>query len=184
MVKKVKGFGDSGKNRKWTKKPKKLRDENVFWRVPKKDQPVIKSNIEEQEKRIGEIIGVDSDGELLWVNDDTLTIYGEYLQKNLEMPCYLTGIEDFSWEERYVFGYMSKKEHNDLRKTNPSYLDTYKLIELITDFNMWSEIGANVQRMEDGKKFELSLSELEATDRLSKNYQLLDDYSCWFWNHR
>ena len=42
----------------------------------------------------------------------------------------------------------------------------------------------SVQRMEDGRKFELCLSELEATDRLSKNYQLLDDYSCWFVNYQ
>ena len=124
------------------------------------------------------IIGFDSDGELPDVTDETLTIYGEYLEKNLELPCYLTGIEDFSWEERYIFGYGSQKEHEQLRKTRASYLDTFKLIQLITDLSMWSEIGAYVQRMEDGKKFELSLSELEATDRLSKNYQLLDDYSC------
>ena len=50
------------------------------------------------------------DGELLDVSDDTLSIYGEYLEKNLELPCYLTGIEDFSWEERYIFGYGSKKD--------------------------------------------------------------------------
>jgi hypothetical protein len=38
--------------------------------------------------------------------------------------------------------------------------------------------------MEDGKLFELCLSLLEATDRNSKNYQLLKDYSAWFWNYR
>ena len=183
MVKKSKGkgFGDFAKKRKMAKK---LGDENVFWRLPKDEQPVIETNWEEQQKRTGAIIGFDSDGELLTVNDDTLTIYGEYLQNNLQLPCYLTGIEDFSWEERYIFGYGSKKEHEELRKTRASYLDTYKLIQLLTDFRLWSEIGASVQRMEDGKKFELSLSELEATDRLSKNYQLLNDYSCWFWNYR
>ena len=127
--------------------------------IPRNEQPVIESNWEEQEKRIGEIIGFDSDGELLDVTDETLIIYGEYLEKNLELPCYLTGIEDFSWEERYIFGYGSKKEHEELRKTRASYLDTFKLIKLITDLDMWSEIGAYVQRMEDGKKFELSLSE-------------------------
>jgi hypothetical protein len=121
---------------------------------------------------------------ILRANDNTLTVYGQYLEKNLELPCYLTGSEDFSWEEAFVFGYMSQKQHDELRKKSASYLDTYKLIHLITDFKMWSEIGVAVQRMEDGKKFELSLSELEATDKLSKNYQLLDDYSSWFWNYR
>lgn len=79
---------------------------------------------------------------------------------------------------------MAKKLGDELRKKRASYLDTYKLIHLITDFKMWSEIGVAVQRMEDGKKFELSLSELKATDNLCKNYQLLDDYSSWFWNYR
>ena len=181
MVKQSRGFGDSGKKRKMAKK---LGAENVFWRLPRNERPVIESNWDEQEKRIGEIIGVDSEGELLDVTDETLKVYGDYLEKNLEFPCYLTGIEDFSWEERYIFGYGSKKEHEQLRKTRASYLDTFKLINLITDFGFWGEIGAYVQRMEDGKKFDLSLSELEATDRLSKNYQLLHDYSCWFVNYR
>jgi hypothetical protein len=83
-----------------------------------------------------------------------------------------------------VFGYMSKKEHSELRKKKASYLDTFRLIEVIVDLNDWSELGAKVKRMEDGKKFDLSLSELEVTDRSSPNYPLLDDYSTWFWNYR
>ena len=46
------------------------------------------------------------------------------------------------------------------------------------------DIGANVRRISDGKEFLLGLSELEATDKKSKNYQLLDDYSFWFVNNR
>ena len=49
MVKQSRGFGDSGKKRKIAKK---LGAENVFWRLPKNEQPVIESNWEEQEKRI------------------------------------------------------------------------------------------------------------------------------------
>jgi hypothetical protein len=66
-----------------------------------------------------------------------------------------------------------------MTRKKPSYLDTYKLIKLIVDMKKWSEIGVNLQRMEDGKKFELALSWLEATDIKSKNYQLINDYVCW-----
>jgi hypothetical protein len=54
----------------------------------------------------------------------------------------------------------------------------------MVDMNQWSEIGVAVHRMEDGKKFELSLSMLETTDKTSKNYQLIDDYVTWYWNYR
>lgn len=124
MANKSKGFGDYSKKRKMAKK---LGAEDVFWRLPRNERPVIESNWEEQEKRIGEIIGFDSEGELLDFTDETLKIYSEYLEKNLELPCYLTGIEDFSWEERYIFGYGSQKEHEELRKTRASYLDTFLL---------------------------------------------------------
>jgi hypothetical protein len=36
----------------------------------------------------------------------------------------------------------------------------------------------------DKKKFVLPLADLKSTDRKSKNYQLLDDYSVWFVNNR
>jgi hypothetical protein len=49
----------------------------------------------------------------------------------------------------------------------------------------WGEdIGADVRRISDGKKFLLGISELKATNKKSKNYQLLDDYSVWFVNNR
>ena len=121
---------------------------------------------------------------MLKVNSETLMIYGNYLKENLALPCYLTGREDFSWEESYAFGYMSEKEHTERRKKRASYLDTFRLIEIIVDMNQWSEIGVTVQRMEDRKKFDLSLSILEATDRMSKNYQLINDYVTWYWNYR
>ena len=44
-------------------------------------------------------------------------------------------------------------------------------------------ILVNVQRISDKKKFILPLDNLEATEKKSKNYQLLDDYSVWFINN-
>jgi hypothetical protein len=39
----------------------------------------------------------------------------DYLKRNIEFPCQLTGIEDFPWEEYYVFGPGSKKEYEKLK---------------------------------------------------------------------
>lgn len=83
------------------------------------------SDLDEQEKRIAEVFGEDEAPE---VNQETLSIYLAYLQNNIAPPCHLTGIEDFSWEERYVFGYGSKKEYEQLKKTQPSYTDTFDFL--------------------------------------------------------
>jgi hypothetical protein len=73
------------------------------------------SDFDEQERRIARILG---EGEVPEVNNKTLRTYLAYLKKNLEFPCYLTGIEDFSWEERYVFGYGSKAQYEELKKVS------------------------------------------------------------------
>ncbi len=92
------------------------------------------SDFGEQEQRIAGILGED---EVPEVTDRTLKKYLVYLQKNLEFPCYLTGIEDFSWEERYVFGDSNQKEYEKLKKTQPSYKDTFECI----DFNRETDEG-------------------------------------------
>ena len=51
-------------------------------------------NFEEQEQRIGRIVGFDDDGEVLSVNSQTLATFGNYLEQNLTSPCSVTGIED------------------------------------------------------------------------------------------
>lgn len=142
------------------------------------------SNFEEQEGRIGLIVGVDEEGEVTAVNDETLAIYQNYLQTHLEQPCKVTGSEDFKWEEYYIIGPGSKHEHDRLRKTKPSYLDTYELLEFKDAIDGWNGLLVSVKRVSDRKKFILPLSDLEATDKQSKNAQLLEDYSVWFVNWR
>jgi hypothetical protein len=141
-------------------------------------------NFEEQERRIGAIVGVDEEGHVKAVNKDTLAIYQNYLQTHLEMPCQVTGMEDFQWEEYYILGPGSKQEHDRLRKTKPSYLDTYELLEFKKGINQWDGLIVSVKRISDRQKFDLPLSDLEATDNLSKNFQFFDDYSVWFVNWR
>jgi hypothetical protein len=138
-----------------------------------------------QEKRIAAIVGeedLDFDG----AGD----VFYDYLKANLLLPCEVTGIEDFRWEEFYVVGPGDKAEYERLKKTQPSYTDRYELLSIVREAEsgwmlFWGEdIGADVRRMSDGRKFLLGLAELKAVDRKSKNSQLLDDYCVWFVNSR
>jgi hypothetical protein len=136
---------------------------------------------EKQEKRIIVILGTKK----LDVTRKTLSTYLKYLKNHVETPCQLTGIEDFEWEEAYVFGFGSKREYEKLKKTQPSYTDKFNLIDFIDDIDdEYDGIFVNVQRLSDKKQFILPLADLKSTDRKSKNYQLLDDYSVWFVNNR
>ena len=139
-----------------------------------------------QDKRIASILGEIED---LYF-DETIDIFYEYLKSNLSLPCKVTGIEDFRWEEIYVFGPGDQEEYDHLKKTQPSYTDRYELLGIDRKGKSewmlcWEDdIGANIRRISDSKEFLLGLSELEATDKKSKNYELLDDYSVWFVNNR
>jgi len=115
-----------------------------------------------QDKRITAILGKIEDSTF----DETIDIFFEYLKTNLLLPCEVTGIEDFRWEEIYLFGGID-------REGTPEWMMFWE-----------DDIGAHVRRISDGKKFLLGLSELKATDKISGNYQLLDDYSVWFVNNR
>jgi hypothetical protein len=53
-----------------------------------------------QDLRIEAIIGDDDEISF----DDCVDIFYNHLKASLQLPCDLTGIEDFRWEERYVIG--------------------------------------------------------------------------------
>ncbi len=135
--------------------------------------------LDDQDKRISAIFG----SEIPDVTEESLEIYLAYLKQHLELPCQLTGIEDFDWEEYYVIGPGDKREYERLKKSKPSYTDTFDMISF-DEVEEWVGILVNVRRVSDKKKFTLPLAELEAINKKSKNYQLLDDYSVWFVNHR
>ncbi len=143
------------------------------------------SKTDKQFERIDAIIGED--------NDDfgkAVTLFVKHLKANLKLPCEVKGIEDFRWEEPYILGGWSKKDYEKLKKTQPSYSDRYQLLDLKHDGDsVWmmcggEDIAAHVQRISDGKKFVLGLSELKATEKKSPNFQLIDDYGVFFWNYR
>jgi hypothetical protein len=139
-----------------------------------------------QDKRITSILRGNEDLDF----DEAVKIFYEYLNSHLSLPCIVTGIEDFQWEEIYVIGPGDKEEYEHLKKNQPSYKDQYELLGIDCETKsewmlFWGEdIGAHVRRISDGKEFLLGLSELKATDKKSENYQFLDDYSVWFVNNR
>ena len=132
------------------------------------------------EKRIMAILG-QKDIDDIFRSDENLQVYLEYLKNHVAPPCLVTGIEDFPWEEKYVFGYGDEEEYEELKKTNPFYKDTFTLMEfeLIPELE---RIFATIERVTDKKQFSLPLEDLEAKSKKSPNYQLLEDYSYWYVN--
>jgi len=122
--------------------------------------------------------------------ESTVFCYCDYLKKELEFPVDVTGIEDFDWEEYYYFGPGDPDEYEELKNTQPSFKDVYSLIEITREgWSEWAickgdDIYAHVVRKHDQKKFVLGLSELKIQNEKDCSYQLLDDYSTFFWNYR
>ena len=109
--------------------------------------------------------------------------YFDYLNDHLDFSELVTGMQDFRWEEYYVFGPGDQKEYEKLKKKNPSYTDKYQILSL-EEYDYDESILVNVKRISDKKKFALPLAELKAVDKDSNNFQLLEDFSMWFWNYR
>jgi len=112
---------------------------------------------------------------------ETVAKYLQYLKKNIEFPCTVTGIEDFPWEEKYILGPGNKKKYEKLKKTNPSFTDKFEILDFVNDNE--EQIMVAIRRLSDNKQFILELDYLKATEQKSKNFQLLDDYSVWFVNY-
>ncbi len=141
-----------------------------------------------QNIRIKEIVGDEDDDEIDF--EDCVDKFYNHLKVSLQLPCNITGIEDFRWEERYVIGPGNRKEYEKLCKNQPSYKDIFELLsierESISEWMMYGyeDIAGLVRRTSDGKEFYLGLAEIKAIDKKSVNYQLLDDYAVWFVNNR
>lgn len=145
------------------------------------------TELDPQDTRIEAIIGDENESSNF---GDAVEKFYDHLARFLQFPCDVTGIEDFRWEERYVFGAGDSKEYQKLRKIQPSYQDTFVLLAIEKDtYSEWmlfhgEDLTGYVRRKSDGKEFYLGLAEIEVVDKKSKNYQLLNDYSVWFVNNR
>ena len=144
------------------------------------------SRMDAQDARISAIVG-DDDASTF---DEGVDKFYHHLKRSLQLPCDVTGIEDFRWEEYWVIGPGDPKEHERLRQTQPSYRDTFELLAIEKDVcSEWmmfhgEDIAGHVRRKSDGKEFHLGLAEIKAVDKKSKNYQLLHDFAVWFVNNR
>jgi hypothetical protein len=145
------------------------------------------SVLDEQEQRIEAIIGPDDDDASF---EQSRERFFQHLCQNLQLPCDVTGIEDFNWEEPYVIGQWDQEEYKTLKKKQPSYKDIFQLIAIHNDgYSEWmlfqdDDLVAEVKRKSDNKDFFLGLAEIKAVKKGTKNIQLLDDYSVWLVNSR
>ena len=48
--------------------------------------------------------------------EEAIAAYFKHLKANLQLPCEVTGTEDFRWEELYVIGGWSQQEYERLKK--------------------------------------------------------------------
>lgn len=147
------------------------------------------AQVDAQDTRIADILG-DMLGNIEYTFEDCVTKFYEHLTNSLQLPCDVTGTEDFRWEEFYVFGPGDRNEHEKLRRKQPSYEDIFELLAIERDVcSEWmmfygEDLAAHVRRQSDGKEFYLGLAEIETVDKKSLNYQLIDDYAVWFVNNR
>lgn len=137
------------------------------------------NELNKQRQRIIEILGAGN----VAVTLKSLTVYRDYLRKNLETPCTITGIEGFPWKEKYGIGYYDKAESEALKKKQPSSTDIYELKRFEDLMDEVVGITVKVKRVNDNQRFIVDLAWLKAVDEASKNYTLLDDYSAWFLNY-
>ena len=84
------------------------------------------SKYDEQMQRWAAILGDAAEG----TQEEALEAFFKHLKANLQLPCEVTGTEDFRWEERYVLGGWSQTEYKRLKKVQPSYTDKYELLNL------------------------------------------------------
>ena len=59
--------------------------------------------------------------------------FHDHLKSSLQLPCDVTGIDDFRWEEFYVLGPGDPKEYEKLRREQPSFEDTFELLAIKQD---------------------------------------------------
>jgi len=133
-------------------------------------------DLKELEEKVKKILGNNR----IKVNQKTLNKYFKYLTENLELPCYLSGAEEFFWEEEYLYGPGNAKDYEELKKTNPSYTDIFALENFQPKFDEMDGIMVDVKRVSDNRQFTLPLAELEVSDEDSPNHSLIEDYLAWF----
>lgn len=131
---------------------------------------------EEFEPKVYAILGNQN----LEVNLRNQKKYLSYLKQAIQKPCLLTGNQEFAWEEYYIFGDGTQKQHEKQRKTKASFMDEFTLIGFSPNISKSDGIMVEVERVSDRKKFMLPLWQLEEVEPTTKNSELINNYVTWF----
>jgi len=143
----------------------------------KESRPVSqRDHMDKSEQRIHAVLGDDNER-----TPKNARRYLVHLKKHLSLPLRVTGIEDFLWEEPYVFGYRDQNKYEEMKKTNPSYTDEFDLIDILDPES--DDLVAKIRRVSDGKTFQMGLSWFGCVDKKSPDYVTLNDYSVWYVNY-
>ncbi len=111
--------------------------------------------MENQENRIDDILKECKSSS---VDRNTIEAFLTYIDENISLPCEVTNME-----------------HDDGEK--------YLIIDFEDCGDTMYGITCNVKPVSNKRRrLVLALVELEATDKKSKNYEILDDYGVWFSN--
>ncbi|MCT7966573.1 hypothetical protein NG799_09535 [Laspinema sp. D1] len=132
---------------------------------------------DEFELELQEILGSHN----LEVNEKNLNRYLQFLKARIKPTYKLTGNGEFDWEEEYVSGGKSKKEYEKLKKQQPSYTDTFSLVQFC---DVGTEgIMVKVERTSDRRQFILPLIDLDVTQEDPEHFELIDNYLLWFFSY-
>ncbi len=160
----------------------------ITWRfTTQSTEAIVFNRMKISKSQIARIASIIGDGEDF---AESRSKFFEHLKPALRLPCDVTGIEDFNWEEFYLLGPGDRREYESLKFRQPSYRDVFELVSIVNNAaSPWmmcpfDDLGADVRRKSDGKRFCLGLSEIKAFYKKSEAYQLLHDYSVWFVNWR
>lgn len=140
------------------------------------------SELDRYEERIQAVMG----GCEQVVSQRSVGLFCRHLKARLTLPCEVTGIGTFEWEEPYLLGGGSRREYARLKKTRPCHDDRYELLSIGRGrgskwmMHAGEDIVAHGRRVGDGQEFDLGLSELKAVDGESPEGRLLEDYAVWF----
>ena len=156
-----------------------LQQIDSFQIVEDDDDEVEEIHEEVFEEKLEEVLGTTT----FKVNQTNLKKYLKYLKQNLAMPCLVTGVEEFEWEEYYTVGPGSQKEYQKLKKTQPSYTDEFNILKLDNKLDVRDGILAVLERTTDNLKFTLPLAELEGVVEDSVDAKLLQYYGIWFFTY-
>lgn len=156
-----------------------LQQIDSFQIVEDDDDEVEEIHEEVFEEKLEEVLGSTT----FKVNQTNLKKYLKYLKQNLAIPCLVTGVEEFEWEEYYTVGPGSQKEYQKLKKTQPSYTDEFNILKLDNKLDVRDGILAVLERTTDNLKFTLPLAELEGVVEDSVDAKLLQYYGIWFFTY-